>query len=77
MDILKVDEAAPSNMVPPVGIEPTILAERDFESRASTNSATGASAGFPHAEAIRGFGSSKRLPLSGECIGFVVERAGL
>ena len=34
-----------SEVVPPVGIEPTILAERDFESRASTNSATGATAG--------------------------------
>ena len=30
-------------MVPGVGIEPTLLAERDFESRASTNSAIPAS----------------------------------
>ena len=29
--------------VPGVGIEPTLLAEREFESRASTNSATRAS----------------------------------
>ena len=27
-------------LVPGVGIEPTLLAEREFESRASTNSAT-------------------------------------
>jgi hypothetical protein len=30
--------------VPRVGIEPTLLAERDFESRASTNFATEAGA---------------------------------
>ncbi len=29
-------------MVPPVGLEPTLLAEPDFESGASTNSTTGA-----------------------------------
>ena len=29
-----------SRRVPGVGIEPTLLAEREFESRASTNSAT-------------------------------------
>ena len=29
-------------LVPPVGVEPTLLAELDFESSASTNSATGA-----------------------------------
>ena len=29
-------------MVPPVGIEPTLLSELDFESSASTNSTTGA-----------------------------------
>ena len=32
-------------MVPLAGIEPALLAELDFESSASTNSATGASAG--------------------------------
>ena len=32
-------------LVPPVGLEPTLLAELDFESSASTNSATGALAG--------------------------------
>jgi hypothetical protein len=32
-------------VVPRVGIEPTLLAERDFESRASTNFATEAGAG--------------------------------
>jgi hypothetical protein len=31
-------------MVPPAGIEPALLAELDFESSASTNSATGARA---------------------------------
>ena len=31
--------------LPAVGIEPTLLAERDFESRASANSATPATAG--------------------------------
>ena len=31
-------------LVPRVGIEPTLLAERDFESRASTNFATEAGA---------------------------------
>jgi hypothetical protein len=29
-------------MVPPAGVEPALLAELDFESSASTNSATGA-----------------------------------
>lgn len=33
-------------MVPPVGIEPTLLAEPDFESGASTSSTTGAREGF-------------------------------
>ena len=32
-------------MVPPVGIEPTLLSEPDFESGASTNSTTGAPRG--------------------------------
>ena len=32
-------------MVPPAGFEPALLAELDFESSASTNSATGAKAG--------------------------------
>ena len=31
-----------AGMVPPVGLEPTLLAELDFESSASTNSTTGA-----------------------------------
>ena len=31
-------------MVPPAGIEPALPKERDFESRASTNSARGACA---------------------------------
>jgi hypothetical protein len=31
-------------LVPPVGIEPTLLSEPDFESGASTNSTTGAAA---------------------------------
>jgi hypothetical protein len=33
-----------AEMVPLAGIEPALLAELDFESSASTNSATGASA---------------------------------
>jgi hypothetical protein len=34
-------------MVPPAGVEPALLAELDFESSASTNSATGAFALVP------------------------------
>ena len=34
--------AAAQEMVPPAGVEPALLAELDFESSASTNSATGA-----------------------------------
>ena len=34
-------------MVPLAGIEPALLAELDFESSASTNSATGAYRGLP------------------------------
>ena len=34
-------------MVPLEGIEPPLLSERDFESRASTNSATGATDAYP------------------------------
>jgi hypothetical protein len=36
-------------LVPVEGIEPPLLAERDFESRASTSSATRATGGFLHA----------------------------
>jgi hypothetical protein len=37
-------------MVPPAGVKPVLLAELDFESSASTNSATGAFAFGPRTE---------------------------
>src|SRR6201985_2012362 len=49
---------ADGRMVPLAGIEPALLAELDFESSASTNSATGASG----ADRI---GSAKRAEYSG------------
>ena len=39
-----MEEVRAARLVPRVGIEPTLLAERDFESRASTNFATEAGA---------------------------------
>ena len=42
-------EDAMRRLVPLAGIEPALLAELDFESSASTNSATGAFAGRPEA----------------------------
>ena len=46
-------------MVPPAGIEPALLAELDFESSASTNSATGAR-GFALTEGGAGRNSPPR-----------------
>src|SRR6266702_6098629 len=41
------------SVVPLAGIEPALLAELDFESSASTSSATGAFAGLPERPALR------------------------
>ena len=50
-------------LVPLAGIEPALLAELDFESSASTNSATGAIA------AAAGGGDAKRAEYSGHAAG--------
>lgn len=50
-------------MVPLAGIEPALLAELDFESSASTNSATGACRDRPEGERSR----SRRNIAGGEC----------
>src|SRR6266481_1834972 len=44
---------ADARLVPLAGIEPALLAELDFESSASTSSATGAFAGLPERPASR------------------------
>ena len=49
-------------MVPLAGIEPALLAELDFESSASTNSATGAFAGRPEAAVTKPAKYSGRPP---------------
>ena len=52
-------------VVPPVGVEPTLLAELDFESSASTNSATGATQGLASSEAA-GWPQQPAASCSGE-----------
>src|SRR6202035_3369362 len=52
-------------MVPLAGIEPALLAELDFESSASTNSATGASRSAKAAEVAKPAEySGRRVPVS-------------
>jgi hypothetical protein len=52
-------------MVPLAGVEPALLAELDFESSASTNSATGARAGKPARGADISHGKALVNPVCG------------
>jgi hypothetical protein len=58
-------------MVPHAGVEPALLAELDFESSASTNSANGASGFVVEAE----FSGTIRTPRAGSTVIFAISPA--